>query len=119
MRARKQLKHDGRAIIVVPSLPRLYGSVDSLSGHFRRFTRRELIAVANAAGFEVESIRYFNPLAILPYWLLYRVVGVKSVSSGQLGFYDRAIVPLAYKIIGLFGGKIPGINLIAILKNPQ
>jgi 2-polyprenyl-3-methyl-5-hydroxy-6-metoxy-1,4-benzoquinol methylase len=119
VRARKQLKHDGRAIIVVPSLPRLYGSVDSLSGHFRRFTRRELIAVANAAGFEVESIRYFNPLAILPYWLLYRVVGVKSVSSGQLGFYDRAIVPLAYKIIGLFGGKIPGINLIAILKNPQ
>jgi len=119
VRAREQLKHDGRAIIVVPSLPRLYGSVDSLSGHFRRFTRRELIAVANAAGFEVESIRYFNPLAILPYWLLYRVVGVKSVSSRQLGFYDRAIVPLAYKIIGLFGGKIPGINLIAILKIPQ
>lgn len=119
MRARTQLKHDGRAIVVVPSLPRLYGSVDSLSGHFRRFTRRELIAVANAAGFEVESIRYFNPLAILPYWLLYRVAGVKSVGSGQLGFYDRAIVPLAYKIIGLFGGKIPGINLIAILKNPQ
>ena len=118
-RAREQLKHDGRAIIVVPSLPRLYGSVDSLSGHFRRFTRRELIAVANAAGFEVESIRYFNPLAILPYWLLYRVAGVKSVGSGQLGFYDRAIVPLAYRIIGLFGGRIPGINLIAILKNPQ
>jgi len=119
VRARGQLKHDGRAIVVVPSLPRLYGSVDSLSGHFRRFTRRELIAVANAAGFEVESIRYFNPLAILPYWLLYRVAGVKSVGSGQLGFYDRAIVPLAYKIIGIFGGKIPGINLIAILKNPQ
>jgi hypothetical protein len=119
VRARQQLKQDGRAIVVVPSLPRLFGSVDSLSGHFRRFTRRELIAVANAAGFEVESIRYFNPLAILPYWLLYRVVGVKSVSSGQLGFYDRAIVPLAYKIINLFGGRIPGINLIAILKNPQ
>jgi len=78
-----------------------------------------LIAVANAAGFEVESIRYFNPLAILPYWLLYRVAGVKSVGSGQLGFYDRAIVPLAYRMIGLFSGKIPGINLIAILKNPQ
>ncbi len=118
VRARKQLKPDGRAIIVVPSLPRLYGSVDSLSGHFRRFTRRELTAVANAAGFEVESIRYFNPLAILPYWLLYRVVGVQSVGSGQLGFYDRAIVPLAYRIVGLFGGRIPGINLIAILKIP-
>ena len=118
VRARKQLKPDGRAIIVVPSLPRLYGSVDSLSGHFRRFTRQELIAVADAAGFEVESIRYFNPLAIFPYWLLYRVAGIKSVGSGQLGFYDRAIVPLAYRIIGLFGGRIPGINLIAILKIP-
>ena len=48
-----------------------------------------------------------------------KLVGVKSVGSGQLGFYDRAIVPLAYRMIGLFGGKIPGINLIAILKNPQ
>ena len=114
--AKQQLLADGKAIIVVPSMPRLYGSVDSLSGHIRRYTFTELNTVAELAGYEVESIRYFNPIAIVPYWLLYRIAGVKSVGSGQLGLYDRIFVPLAYKMMWIFGGRIPGINLIAVLR---
>jgi hypothetical protein len=100
-------------------MPRLYGSVDSLSGHQRRFTYRELKTVAELSGFEVESIRYFNPLAIAPYWFLYRIIRVTSVGSSQLGLYDRIIVPLAYKVIWIFGGRFPGINLIAVLRVAQ
>lgn len=114
--AKQQLKPNGKAIVVVPSMPRLYGSVDSLSGHQRRFTFNELKTVAELSGFEVESIRYFNPIAIAPYWFLYRMIGVKSVGSGQLGLYDRVFVPLAYKMMWIFGGRIPGINLIAVLR---
>jgi protein-L-isoaspartate O-methyltransferase len=117
--AKQQLQLNGKAIIVVPSMPRLYGSVDSLSGHQRRFTLNELRTVAELSGFEVESIRYFNPIAIAPYWLLYRIIGIKSVGSGQLGLYDRIFVPLAYKMMWIFGGRIPGINLIAILRVPR
>ena len=114
--AKQQLQLNGKAIIVVPSIPRLYGSVDSLSGHQRRFTLNELRTVAELSGFEVESIRYFNPIAVIPYWVLYRIVGLKSVGSGQLGFYDRIFVPAAYKMMWFFGGRIPGINLIAVLR---
>jgi protein-L-isoaspartate O-methyltransferase len=117
--ARQQLKPNGKAIIVVPSMPRLYGSVDSLSGHQRRFTFNELKTVAELSGFEVESIRYFNPIAIAPYWFLYRIIGVKSVGSGQLGLYDRIFVPLAYKMMWIFDGRFPGINLIAVLRAPH
>jgi hypothetical protein len=117
--AKQQLQQNGKAIIVVPSMPRLYGSVDSLSGHQRRFTLNELRTVAELSGFEVESIRYFNPIAIAPYWLLYRIIGIKSVGSGQLGIYDRVIVPFAYKIMWILNGKIPGINLIAVLRVPR
>ena len=117
--AKQQLRPSGKAIVVVPSMPRLYGSVDSLSGHQRRFTSNELKTVAELAGFEVESIRYFNPIAIAPYWFLYRIIGVKSVGSGQLGLYDRVFVPLAYKMMRIFGGRIPGINLIAVLRIPR
>jgi len=114
--AKQQLKPNGKAIIVVPSMPRLYGSVDSLSGHQRRFTLNELKTVAEISGFEVESIRYFNPIAIAPYWFLYRIVGIKSVGSGQLGLYDRVLIPVAYKMTRLFAGRVPGINLIAVLQ---
>jgi protein-L-isoaspartate O-methyltransferase len=115
MLAKQQLLPNGKAIVVVPSMPRLYGSVDSLSGHQRRFTFKELKTVAELSGFEVESIRYFNPIAIAPYWFLYRIIGVKSVGSGQLGLYDRIIVPFAYKTMKLWNGRIPGINIIAVL----
>jgi len=113
--AKQQLLSNGKAIVVVPSMPRLYGSVDSLSGHQRRFTFNELKTVAELSGFEVESIRYFNPIAIAPYWFLYRIIGVKSVGSGQLGLYDRIFVPFAYKTMKLWNGRIPGINIIAVL----
>lgn len=114
--AKKQLKPNGKAIVIVPSMPRLYGSVDSLSGHQRRFTFNELRQVAELSGFEVESIRYFNPIAIAPYWFLYRVIGMKSVGSRQLGIYDRILVPVAYQTMRLFNGRIPGVNLIAVLR---
>ena len=117
--AKQQLQPNGKAIVVVPSMPRLYGSVDSLSGHQRRFTLNELKTVAELSGFEVESIRYFNPIAIAPYWFLYRLIGVESVGSGQLGLYDRIFVPLAYKMMWIFGGRFPGINLIAVLRVPR
>jgi 2-polyprenyl-3-methyl-5-hydroxy-6-metoxy-1,4-benzoquinol methylase len=113
--AKDQLEQNGKIIVVVPSLPRLYGSVDSLSGHYRRYTKKELIMVAREAGLEVESIKFFNPLAIFPYWIMYRLLKVRSVGSGQLGVYDRLIVPVAYKMIDVVRGKIIGINLIAIL----
>ena len=72
--------------------------------------------MAEVSGFEIESIQYFNPIAIAPYWMLYRLFGVKSVGSGQLGTYDRVIVPFAYKIMWILNGRIPGINLIAVLR---
>lgn len=117
--AKEQLEENGKVIVVVPSLPRLYGSVDSLSGHYRRYTRKELIMVAREAGLEVESIKFFNPLAIFPYWIMYRLLKVRSVGSGQLGIYDRLIVPVAYKMVDVVRGKILGINLIAILRSPS
>ena len=110
------ISENGKVIIVVPSMPGIYGSVDSLSGHYRRYTKREMIALAKISGYEVEEIKYFNPLAVFPYWLLYRVFKLEHVGQGQMGMYDRVMVPLAYKLINVLGNRIPGINLIAILK---
>jgi 2-polyprenyl-3-methyl-5-hydroxy-6-metoxy-1,4-benzoquinol methylase len=112
----KFVSENGKIIVVVPSMPRLFGSVDSLSGHFRRYTKREITAIARISGYEVEDVKYFNPLAIFPYWLLYRVFKLENVGQGQMGIYDRFIVPLAYKVINVFGNRIPGINLIVILR---
>src|SRR5580700_10795374 len=46
----------GRAIILVPCGPKLYGTLDEVLGHFRRYTRQQLIEVAERSGFRVEKM---------------------------------------------------------------
>src|SRR5580658_9968328 len=44
------LDPSGRAIILVPCGPKLYGTLDEVLGHFRRYTRQQLIEVAERSG---------------------------------------------------------------------
>ena len=57
---RDALEHGGRAVILVPCGPGLYGSLDEVLGHFRRYTEKQLRDVAGQAGFQVERVLKFN-----------------------------------------------------------
>jgi SAM-dependent methyltransferase len=52
----------GTLVATVPAFPALWGSVDELGHHHRRYRRRELRARVEAAGFEIRLERYFNTL---------------------------------------------------------
>jgi SAM-dependent methyltransferase len=47
----------GRLILLVPAHPALYGPIDEKLGHFRRYTRKTLLAALARAGFRVESVQ--------------------------------------------------------------
>jgi SAM-dependent methyltransferase len=49
----------GRLLLSVPALPQLYGFHDERLGHFRRYTRASLRAVAEGS-FRVRRMRYFG-----------------------------------------------------------
>src|SRR5580700_1433015 len=46
----------GRAIVLVPCGPKLYGTLDEVLGHFRRYTREQLAEVSQRGGFRVEKM---------------------------------------------------------------
>ncbi len=54
------LEIGGRAVILVPCGQWLYGSLDEVLGHFRRYTEKQLRDVAVQAGFRVEQMLKFN-----------------------------------------------------------
>ena len=66
---RATLEPGGRAIILVPQNPALYGSLDEVLGHQRRYTRDDLQAALAGAGFTVESIFDFNRVTTPAWWL--------------------------------------------------
>ncbi|MCS7312864.1 MAG: class I SAM-dependent methyltransferase, partial [Acidobacteria bacterium] len=52
----------GRLLLFVPAHPWLYGTVDRAIGHFRRYTKSDLLAKLKTAGFHVDRLWPFNLL---------------------------------------------------------
>src|SRR6058998_1778945 len=90
---RELLGAGGRVVLIVPALPRLYGTIDAAIGHHRRYTRDEIDAKLHAAGLEVEHVSYFNLLGMVGWWLNARVLKRRSVPGLQARLNDR-LVPL-------------------------
>src|SRR5262245_58571858 len=64
----------GALLATVPAFPALWGSVDELGHHHRRYRRRELLARVREAGFEVVFERYVN-------WLLFPPIATLRLLS--------------------------------------
>jgi hypothetical protein len=74
-------------------LPALYGTLDEALGHYRRYTREELVRKLEEARFRVIWCRGMN-LAGIPGWFLSgRVLRKRQLSERQVRLYDR-LVPL-------------------------
>jgi SAM-dependent methyltransferase len=108
----------GRLALLVPAHAWLYGSLDAAAGHFRRYTRRQVVDRLAAAGFEVEEARYFNALAVPGWWLAGRVrrQGLEDASSNaQVLFYDRWLLPLSRGLERLV--RLPfGLSVVAFAR---
>ena len=72
--ARRNLRAGGHFLASVPALPWLFSSWDQRLGHRRRYTRRGLVEIVEAAGFEVLRCSYAFAYA-LPPAVVRRLVG--------------------------------------------
>ncbi len=117
-RAELKLMHDslptgGRACIFVPAIPFLLSEFDRQIGHFRRYTRKDLIGKCEQVGFRVLVARGFDLLGILPWMVKYRFMGSLSMESGAVKLYDKAAVPFIKPLENLLRPLI-GKNLIVV-----
>lgn len=82
---KEKLNTNGRLVILVPAYQFLYGKRDKSIGHFRRYTRKELVSKLEDAGFKVKESRYWNMLGILPYFAAEKIMKKEFV----LGFRGK------------------------------
>jgi SAM-dependent methyltransferase len=120
----------GTLVATVPAFPALWGSVDELGRHHRRYRRGELQQRVRAAGFEVVLDRFFN------FWLFPAVAAVRllalqppSRTGGDPGRVRSdfdwagggALGELLARILGsearLLGVRVPfGVSLICVAR---
>ena len=104
----------GRIGVFVPAAPWLYGSMDRLSGHHRRYTKATLREAAQAAGFRVDDLHYVDVASMLPYWGMYRVLQANTLGGGSGFVFDSVLVPISRFIQRLVPNPPFGKNLILI-----
>ena len=76
-------------------MPRLYGSLDFKSGHYRRYGREHLVTVVEQAGFDVVDVHHFDVAGVVPYWFMYRLLDVSRLDRFSSDVYDRVVVPVS------------------------
>jgi SAM-dependent methyltransferase len=67
---RRVLRPGGRAVVVVPSAPRLYDYYDRFLGHERRYGHGELARKAREVGLEVLLDTHLGWLLYPPFWIV-------------------------------------------------
>jgi glycosyltransferase involved in cell wall biosynthesis len=110
---RRSLEKNGRAIILVPNGPGLYGSLDHVLGHYRRYTRRQLQDVCRQAGFRVEKVLKFNRIGAPGWWLNGRVLKKKTFGFWQIKVLNT-MLPLVRPIDRYL--PFPHLSWIVILR---
>jgi len=115
-------KPDGRIIVTVPAMPRLWSQRDVDAGHLRRYTKRSLREVVSRAGLTTERCVPFNSV-LMPLVAASRLVGNDSNESrdrenNPSGFINKALTAVSMTEARLIGKglRLPiGTSLLAVI----
>ena len=103
----------GTAIVLVPQDQSIYGTLDKVLGHYRRYSEAELRKKMEAAGFQVDRVLHFNRVTRPGWWFNGQVLRRRHFSRLQLWWFDR-LVWLWRRIDRLL--PWPAVSIIAIAR---
>jgi SAM-dependent methyltransferase len=111
----------GRLILVVPAHQALYGAMDRLAGHVRRYARPALVALLRHAGFTPVRVRHFNCVGGVAWYLNAKLLAVRDLSApavnGQIRVFGTVGLPIARLVDAVAGRTLHlpfGQSLVAV-----
>jgi SAM-dependent methyltransferase len=120
--AAQLLRPGGALVLVLPAHSQLYGSMDRLAGHYRRYDRRMTRKRFSEVGLLPERLRYVNLLGAVGWYMNARLIPHRELSSSPINFqirlFDSFVVPIMRTVEG--GRSMPfGQTLIAVGRKPR
>ena len=110
------LRPGGRAIVLVPHHPALFGTLDTALAHRERYTRDGLRRSLQAAGFEVEQLFDFNRVSVPGWWMNGTILRRRTFSRLQLKIFDM-LTPLLKGIDRFWPWS--GLSVVAVARKPE
>jgi SAM-dependent methyltransferase len=113
------LKPGGKIAIYVPAHQFLFSDMDRNVGHYRRYSKSNLLSKVRAAGFEIEFCHYDDFLGFFASLFL-KLAGwnktFKLGSEKSLRIYDTWIYPISRFLDKLGMKRVLGKNLLLVTK---
>lgn len=105
------LQPGGRAIVLVPQHPGLYGTLDEALEHHLRYTTSGFEQVLKEAGFRIDQMFDFNRFSAPGWWVNGKIMRRRKFSRVQLKLIDIAM-PIIKRLDRLLPWS--GVSLVAI-----
>ncbi len=91
--ARRLVRPGGSLVIFGPGHESLYGELDRMSGHWRRFSLAHLRTDVQGCGYRVIHSQYLDPLGALSYLAGSKIGGSPKLTPTTLKIYEKLILP--------------------------
>jgi len=111
------LPSGGVIVLLVPAFQSLYGPIDRNLGHFRRYTRGTLRALAARIGLHVRKLHYVNSVGFFGWWANAHLLKRRAQSEQQIAVFDRYLVPVLAAAERVAPPPF-GQSLLAVLQKP-
>jgi glycosyltransferase involved in cell wall biosynthesis len=110
---REHVKPGGNIVVLVPQGTGLFGTLDVAMGHKRRFSKAEITAMLQKAGFKVETTRQLNKVGAVSWWIYGKVLHRKKIAKIALKLFDKTVW-IWRRIDGAL--PWPGLSLVVIAR---
>ena len=85
------LAPEGNSIMLVPAYQNLFGSLDEIVGHLRRYNKKLFIEKLHTFHLESFYTTYMNTLGMFGWWLNSKFLKKREFSISQIAFFEYLI----------------------------
>ena len=106
------LRPGGHVVVLAPAHQKLFSPFDEAIGHFRRYSRRSLLAVASRS-LQLVGAYYLDSVGMTASLANRLLLRASMPTRGQIMFWDRFLVPVSRVVDPLLGYGV-GKSVVAV-----
>ncbi|EEE42918.1 class I SAM-dependent methyltransferase [Roseibium alexandrii] len=116
------LQPGGTLVLYLPAFQLLFSGLDRSVGHYRRYSKRDLIHKLQTSGFNIKDCHYVESLGFFAS-LVVKLVGYDVEgglgSASSYEFYNKYVFPLSKKIDAVGARHLLGKNIFVVAQKPH
>ncbi len=110
----KAVKKDGHVCLIVPALHCLYGSLDEFDGHYRRYSKKDLLVLTDNLEVEIVLLRYMNMIGSVGWFIKSRIVKEKTYKNTNFNIIVSLLPIISF--LEKYIKPIFGLSLVLVLR---